>query len=333
MNIAVKLTLEKELDDLRNGLATWKLNVENDIKNIKYEHSDTLIDIFSNIQDQEALKDEFVVTLRNELVFSREERCMYSGRSEYYASTCAISFHVLVKLGFIDDALAGFKARKELGHYSATVFKLILDLLEEDITYFNLKQNLELLSIVKNQSTEGEIASLNKRAVITALGSLGYEVVKKSVKGINFEINKDKEEVKKIISYLDFDKKYNELLTEIDSFINTESSILSSGMIGNLRTFMADMLCDMAKKVAKKEKEEIPKYEKIGHMGNVRRYLKNKLELSDNDDGFINKFVDILHSEGGHSFVSNKQYFRLARNIGIEIALLLLSKYKDKYSK
>jgi hypothetical protein len=38
-----------------------------------------------------------------------------------------------------------------------------------------------------------------------------------------------------------------------------------------------------------------------------------------------------LHEEGGHSFVSEKEYFRLSRNIAIEIALFVLSKYEKKY--
>jgi len=67
-------------------------------------------------------------------------------------------------------------------------------------------------------------------------------------------------------------------------------------------------------------------------MGRIRKYLKIKLELSDKDNSFINKYIDILHSKGGHSFVSNKNYFRLAKNIGIEIVLLILSKYKEKFA-
>jgi hypothetical protein len=43
----------------------------------------------------------------------------------------------------------------------------------------------------------------------------------------------------------------------------------------------------------------------------------------------MNKYVDILHSEGGHSFTSNVEYFRLAKNIGIEISLFLLSKARN----
>jgi len=74
--------------------------------------------------------------------------------------------------------------------------------------------------------------------------------------------------------------------------------------------------------------EDIPDDAKLGHMGRIRKYLKIKLELSDADNQLINKYIEILHSEGGHSFTANIEYFRLARNIGIEIVLLLLKKYE-----
>ena len=104
-------------------------------------------------------------------------------------------------------------------------------------------------------------------------------------------------------------------------------------MIGNLRSFLGDILTDVAKKIASIENEDIPNDKSLGVMGNIRSYLKRKLELSDNDNKFINSFIDILHVEGGHSFVSNEEYFRISRNIAIEISLLVLSKFKNKYSK
>jgi hypothetical protein len=68
-------------------------------------------------------------------------------------------------------------------------------------------------------------------------------------------------------------------------------------------------------------------------MGTNRKYLKINLELSDNDDKFMTSFIDVLHGQGGHKFISNKTYFRLARNMAIEIALFLLSVYNSKYIK
>jgi hypothetical protein len=83
---------------------------------------------------------------------------------------------------------------------------------------------------------------------------------------------------------------------------------------------------DLTKRIAEKENEKIPVLKDRSEMGNVRAYLKIKLGLSREDDTFIDSFVNILHSEGGHAFMSEKEYFRLARNIAVEIALLVLSK-------
>lgn len=68
-------------------------------------------------------------------------------------------------------------------------------------------------------------------------------------------------------------------------------------------------------------------------MGNIRAYLKNKFNLTDEENNFLNNFISILHGEGGHSFVSEKEYFRLARNIAIEISLFMLSKYEKVMKK
>jgi hypothetical protein len=102
-------------------------------------------------------------------------------------------------------------------------------------------------------------------------------------------------------------------------------------MISNLRTFVGNLLKDVAHKIAEKKKEKIPITEGHSEMGNIRTYLKRELELSQNDDEFIDSFVNVLHSEGGHAFTSEKEYFRLARNIAIEIALFVLSKYERKF--
>ena len=129
--------------------------------------------------------------------------------------------------------------------------------------------------------------------------------------------------------YLEFDEKYTELLNEIDKFINTETSnVLNSGMISNLRVFMHDIIIDTANKIAESKREAIPKTAETP-VGNARQYIKRELMLSDNDHRFVNAFIDILNEEGGHSFMSTKEYFRLARNIAIEIALLILSKYEN----
>ncbi len=330
----VSLTLEKDFDDLKNGVRTWQLVKEDEKYFFRYPHSDTLVDIFSNIQNDLASKKLFVNLLVGSINDSSEAKSFL--RSKYtYASTCSISFYTLVRLGFVEAALDALEVRSHL-QYSFSVFGLISSILSEDRSYFTIQQVVRLIDIVNKLTTfSSHDAQQARSEALGLLRHVGYESVKKSVKGINLEINKDKEEVKRLIGHLGFDAKYTKLLNEIDTYINTESEVLSAGMIGNLRSFMEDMLTDVAKKISSKINEEIPKYEgeNLKEMGRVRKFLKLKLELSEKDNSFINGYINILHAEGGHTFVSNKTYFRLARNIGIEIALFVLSKYDEKFSK
>ena len=76
----------------------------------------------------------------------------------------------------------------------------------------------------------------------------------------NIEINQDKKTLFEKISYLGFDEKYNTLLVEIDDFLNDDThKIIPPAMISCLRTFMRDLIIDTANKIAKYNKEEIPK--------------------------------------------------------------------------
>lgn len=328
----VTITLEKEFDDQKNNISTYALREIEGKRVILYEHADTLVDIFSNIQSDESTKSEFLKLLITAVENSPDfEIDMHGSRQDIYASKSSLCFYTLIKLGFVNEAFIALENRSKQ-QVSGSLFSLMIYVLNEDYAYFDLKEISRLIEITKKLISGGRYyADRYKENALSILRTSAYEIAKKSIKGVNIEINRDKKEVESIIKYLEFDDKYNKLLNDIDSFINTESEVLSSGMISNLRSFMEDLLTDLAKRIASLEDAEIPKYEGLGEMGCIRRYLKIKLELSDNDNNLINKYIDVLHSEGGHSFVSNKDYFRLARNIGIEIVLLLLSKYKSKY--
>jgi hypothetical protein len=321
--MVTSITLDKEYDDWSKCIFTYSLeNNEQGISFI-YKHADTLIEIFSNYK----LSNYKYKNLKRYLVRN------YLGK-DLFASKSGLSFFTLVKLGFIKEALISLEYRSLHGLESGSLFLLIDYILSSDEGYFTLKELFRISkALEKMYPGPNMYANEYKKNALTVIRNDSYNLAKKSIKGINLEINRDKEKVQEIIRYLDFDDKYNKLLSDIDKHINTDSQTLSAAMIGNLRSFMEDLVTDISKKISANESEEIPKYEGCGEMGCKRKYMKIKLELSDKDDNLISKFVDVLHSEGGHSFVSNKDYFRLARNIGIEIVLLILSKYENKYSK
>ena len=295
----------------------WVFRHEKDIMNcvLSYPTSDTLVDLFSTIQNKEELKLKFL----QELEYSvRESDELWSRGVD------ALCFHTLIRLGFVDRALNAFKDRKKS---SDILITLIYDLLEHNLNYFDIKQLDEILNKLRTIKIT-TLSEPTKNSLILRIINDRYELFKKIIRGVNVEINLDKKTVSEKIGYLGLDEKYKKLLDEIDDFINTDTSeFVNAGMISNMRVFLEDLFKDIAKRIAETKKEKIPKVKDRSEMGNIRHYLKDKLELSGKDDKFITAFVEILHSEGGHSFTSEKEYFRLARNIAIEIALLVLSKY------
>lgn len=316
------IVFDKEENDLANGKDTWHFNKEKSSGDhiLFYPNSETLIDIFSNIQNKEKLKFEFL----NKLEYSVKESAEFWKESAVLGIH-ALCFYTLIRLGFVEKALKAFESRRK---YSDLLLELILSLLRDNFNYFDIEQLNKILKEVKRIP----VSSIKtKELLITEIIDGRYELLKKKVRGVNVEINLDKKTVSEKIDYLSLDENYKKLLDEIDEFIYTNTSeFVNAAMISNLRVFLEDLFKDIAKRIVNAKEEKIPKVEGRGEMGNIRHYLKDKLDLSEKDDKFITAFVDILHSEGGHSFTSKKEYFRLARNIAIEIALLVLSKYEKK---
>jgi len=158
------------------------------------------------------------------------------------------------------------------------------------------------------------------------VNSLMYEKVKMGLIGINEEINIDKEQVIDLISKYGFSPEMESFLLELDKIPESEDWVsINSGMISNLRAFSEKLVINIAAQIKQRTGVDYPK-DKQSNMGNKRKYLKQHLGLSENDDKFIDSYIKILHEEGGHAFMSEKRYFRLAKNIGIELALFLMSK-------
>jgi hypothetical protein len=197
---------------------------------------------------------------------------------------------------------------------------------------FDLQQLKELSEIISEENKKSQNRrSMFADTLMQRIVDSKFDLLVSKIRKNNFEINQDRSSVREKIGQFGLDKKYSVLLDDIDQFINSTSNIVNAGMFNNLRTFIGDLSKDIAERIAEKECTIIPTVEGKGEMGSARDFLKDKLELSDKDNKFITSFVDILHSEGGHSFISEKEYFRLAKNIAIEIALFVLTKYEKKY--
>jgi hypothetical protein len=329
----INLIFDREKIFLKTKGITWDINKNSD--SIIYEHSDTLINLYTNLQDDE-LKEVFLDNLSDKFRDEKEEVSITQiNRIDYkinsFSSSGALIFFTLLQLGFNDILKDIIISRTELCiRYSSTNVTLsyfLYDLLSTKKNYYDFELLTSLLYFSKKQINKyGTSYDKILSELQLNFANIGYEEIKKSISGVNIEINRDKEKLISIFSNNNFDEKYEHLLKEIDEYINTNSTIVTSGMISNMRSFMEDLVTDLARKIAANKNEQISENTDKGHMGNIRDYLKIKLELSDKDNQLINKYIDVLHSEGGHSFTSNVEYFRLAKNIGIEIGLFLLSK-------
>ncbi|MBI3027792.1 hypothetical protein HYY70_06805 [Candidatus Woesearchaeota archaeon] len=326
----IGIVVDKEFNECRNKRPTWKLQKDDKNKStLIYSNSDVLIGIFSNIQNNEEAKKNFVTSLKviiaNDSSDVRQEYDGHFGYNYIPYGSAQICFYTLIRLGYVDDALEGLLRRSR---DSSLMINFLFELFNEDYIYFNNDQLGRLLNNIKLLTVHSYYSEI-KKAIITKLINQRFELLKNELKSVNIEINQDKKELVKKFEYLEFDGKYNELLIDIDKYIYGDTpKIVNSGMIGNLRAFLENLVKDIAIRMSQKFKEQIPHLEDRSEMGDKRGYIKQKFGLSDSENKFINNFIDILHAEGGHDFVSEKEYFRLARNIAIEISLFLLSKYE-----
>ncbi len=326
----LEIIFDKEKIDLKRNDTYTTVAINEDKWNTTYlitdypnsERLKTLYSILENDQDKQA----FVRKLQKELIDSEEDEI------EKYQSTpngrplnglSKLCFYTLLQLGFTDEAIESFiKRKKRFRGILSILMKINLD------DYFTVDQLTKL--IPKIEKWDGNHFVRNILLDKTRDSRIKQFDVK--IKAQNIEINQDKKAVNEKITHLGFDPKYNTLLIEIDDFLKDEThKSINAGMISCLRTFMGDLVKDTAKKIAEFKKEEIPKLPNHKEMGNIRDYIKNNLNFSDEDDKFIDSFIDILHNEGGHAFLSEKEYFRLTKNMAIEISLFILSKYEKKF--
>jgi hypothetical protein len=320
LSTQMDLIFDREKILLKKG-KTWSIQTGNNTQSIIYEHSDTLVNIYTGLQDDD-LKEIFI----NNLIYA-----FLRERVNSISSTGALIFFTLYRLGFKDKITEIIVSRtdecKKYHEVNIALVNFLHDIVSAKIEYFDIDMISSLLYFAKNQnSSYGSTCYNLLNELQLNLVNDGYVKIKESISNVNIEINRDKEKLVTLFSNNSFDFKYEQLLKEIDAYINTNSTIVSSGMIGNMRSFMEDLVTDLARKIAANNNEQIPENENMGPMGNNRSYLKSKLELSEKDHQLINKYIEILHAEGGHSFTANVEYFRLAKNIGIEIGLFLLSK-------
>lgn len=290
---------------------------------LKFETLGLLSKLFNQIENFTKLKKEFIEYLIKDILNSNGQYTAEFGN----INSSYLSLATLIKLGYFDEALRALVMRRNKNDLDILSS---LNFLNNFIRYeYHLITESQLTKIKdymnKLETAYTEEAS-TKKEICKQLNEIAFKNLKVELQGINFHINQDKKEVIKKIEYFNFGEDLIELLNEIDQiFTNSEIKSINSGMVNNLRHFISVIIKKICEEVKKNVREEYPK-EKDSEMGNLRIYLKKHLEINNKDDKLIDSFIDVLHSQGGHSFGTEKEYFRLAKNIAIELSFFLLTK-------
>lgn len=198
--------------------------------------------------------------------------------------------------------------------------KIFVDLIESklktktsDLIFPLLKNNLiDKIGILKSQLSAIEYNRLSQDLLT----------------GINFEVNRDKEEV---FHYLEKFGFSNELIKSIEYVENAYQSAKSDfdykTCTDHLRSFTSVLINETAVSIAKYFKEPLP--DKNFHI-----YLKSKKFFASNKESdLFQAFRNYLSSDSVHRLSGEKEMARISKNICVEFALMMTQRLEGFISE
>lgn len=248
---------------------------------------------------------------------------------------CFLTNETLIKLNKFDRLLKfiPYFDNPSLKHFLMTLDELLFF----EYTLFTekqlntIKEHVNILFKVKFPKPEDRKS--NKQicgkgeSILRRINLIFHNALSQSLnEGTDFQINLDRKKVKEKMSVFGFDDVLLQALDRIEEiYWDTSKDKFDNSMaMDKLRTFWERIVELICKKIKEKTNLPYPKTENT-KMGNLRKYMKGNLQL-DKEHFLMNKLVDILNDKGSHNFISGREYFRLTKNITIEIAFLLLIK-------
>ena len=293
-------------------------NPENYI--LEYQNLDLLIKLYGSISYSEELKIYFINLLMN----------YWNHQTAGYLTT-----ETLIKLGYLKRIIP-YIVPSNIPKLSPIIIT-IDELLTYEYTIFSKEELKDINKRFSNLTHPGGFTKkdLDSNAKLLFYINLSllrihkilYDALARTLtQGTNYEINADRKKIQEKIQLFGFDKILSDALDKIEEIYwsNSTDKFDNSMAIDKLRTFWEKTVESICEKIKEKTKEEFPKTEKT-IMGNYRVYMKKHLDL-DEENELINKLVDILNHKGSHNFISEREYFRLTKNITIEISLLIFTK-------
>ena len=245
-----------------------------------------------------------------------------------YHDISSLAFYFILKIGNTKDIIEIIQYRRKNILFDNGLYNDISKFMYFESSYFNDDIYFNLEESISECFLNEDIIDKIKSNIF----SIRFEKLQNELDGINEELNIHKEQIIEKISNFGFPQEMETFLLDIDRISELPNwKLINSGMISNLRSFFEKLIENIACKIKSKKGDDYPDNPNKSPIGNKREYIKNNLNLSKNDNKLINSYIDILHAEGGHAFLSEKKYFMLTKNIGIEIAYFLLSKLEDFY--
>lgn len=277
---------------------------------VKYPNLELLLELEDIISHSPELRDYFIDYLGG-----------YSGNKD----ALSLLSEFFIKMNRFDEV------NGMIGHLYALrqkdlnpIFETFDDLLMYEYQIFSneqLKTLRESLKYIK----KFEIVEI----LLERIHNIRYKSLEKHLhEGTDFQIRLDRDKIKEKIITFGFDPILSEALDKIEDMYwdTTKDDFDNSMAIGQLRTFLQDIIKSICKKIEEKSGEKIPKTsENKSEMGKLRSYMKKHLSL-DEEDKLINIIVDIFNQKGSHNFISEREYFRLTKNFTTEITYLLFVK-------
>lgn len=164
------------------------------------------------------------------------------------------------------------------------------------------------------------------------VATIHYMRLKKELEeGANFEINQDRDRLAVSLQQHRFSQKLIEFLQFADrEFEKAGDEFLYKTCIDQVRSFYAELLSETADKIATSrsitlEDEGVDRT----RPAEVRKFLLQSGFLSEQFKLLVEGFYKFMSDEGTHTLGSTKEVARVARNLAIEIGLLITKRVAE----
>lgn len=278
------------------------------------EYTSYLISIYQTLES-ESDKDTFLNTLLKMI--------------QNWKNSSFMSFVTLLKLGKVEIGIKSMR-HNSISHY-------FLQEIEKYSDYFSSKDLWWILKIMEGRYFEHNTsANRKKQEICDRIKELRYNKLTAQLNYHTIEIDNDKKEVEKLLKEFWFDTKYNASLNKVDEYFWDEEwddTVIPWWIIWVYRQFFDDFYMDIALKLAEINwLENIPEDispKKTSKFWHALAYISREFWISEDEEHLLKWHYWVTNREWAHKLLSNKKYFRLVKNISIEIALFMLTKLDD----